>query len=120
MEVVQLAENVSFTIWGVGGGAKLCPLWRHYFSQAQGIVFIIGPADLSRFDKAKKELNDVELGPGTTSSSEVAIIFGFDSVDTGRILVQGTSALTGKGIGEALMELRSKIRTSNLAACISV
>ena len=43
--------------------------------------------------------------PGVASPSEVAIIFSFDSMDTERVLVRGTSALTGEGIGEALMEL---------------
>lgn len=127
VETVQLVENVSFTIWDVGGGAKIRPLWRHYFSQAQGIVFIIDAADSSRFNEAKKELNIVleaeELMqvpflilankqdfPGAASPSEVAKIFGFDNVDTRRVLVRGTSALTGEGIDEALTELSSKIQ----------
>ena len=33
-EHIQLTKNVSFVIWDVGGGAKIFPLWRHYFAGA--------------------------------------------------------------------------------------
>jgi Arf/Sar family protein len=40
VEKVQY-KNVVFTVWDVGGQEKLRPLWRHYFSNTDGLVRII-------------------------------------------------------------------------------
>lgn len=37
VEKVQY-KNVMFTVWDVGGQEKLRPLWRHYFSNTDGLV----------------------------------------------------------------------------------
>ncbi|CAM8940707.1 unnamed protein product [Rhodiola kirilowii] len=34
-------KNISFTIWDVGGQDKIRPLWRHYFQNTQGLIFVV-------------------------------------------------------------------------------
>ena len=33
-------KNISFTVWDVGGQDKIRPLWRHYFQNTQGPLFM--------------------------------------------------------------------------------
>ena len=34
-------KNISFTVWDVGGQDKIRPLWRYYFQNTQGIIFVV-------------------------------------------------------------------------------
>ena len=34
-------KNISFTVWDVGGQDKIRPLWRHYYQNTQGIIFVV-------------------------------------------------------------------------------
>ena len=38
------------------GQDKIRPLWRHYFSGTQGLIFVIDSSDFTRIDEAKNEL----------------------------------------------------------------
>ena len=50
-------KNISFTVWDVGGQDKIRPLWRHYFQNTQGLIFVIDSNDRERVNEAKDELN---------------------------------------------------------------
>ncbi|MCJ1334831.1 ADP-ribosylation factor, Arf Arf6 [Bachmanniomyces sp. S44760] len=54
-------KNVKFNVWDVGGQDKIRPLWRHYFSGTQGLIFVIDSNDRSRIDEAKAELHRIIL-----------------------------------------------------------
>jgi len=43
-------KNISFTVWDVGGQDKIRPLWRHYYQNTQGIIFVIDSNDRDRID----------------------------------------------------------------------
>lgn len=127
-ETVQLTKNASFTIWDVGGGSRIYPLWRYYFTGAQGVVYIVDASDSSRFSEAKHwldmlldsdELVDVPILllankqdlPHAVLPSEVAVAMGLDGrVDGGRVRVRGTSTATWDGVQEAMMELHEMIQ----------
>lgn len=76
-------KNISFTVWDVGGQDKVrqrsgavlllvyppptpspCapaplqirPLWRHYFQNTQGLIFVVDSNDRDRIGEAKEEL----------------------------------------------------------------
>ena len=34
-------KNISFTVWDVGGQDKIRPLWRHYYQNTQGLIFVV-------------------------------------------------------------------------------
>ncbi|XP_054751812.1 ADP-ribosylation factor 4-like [Lytechinus pictus] len=50
-------KNINFTVWDVGGQDKIRPLWRHYFQNTQGLIFVVDSNDRERMDDAKEELS---------------------------------------------------------------
>ncbi|CAN6450998.1 unnamed protein product [Victoria cruziana] len=50
-------KNVSFTVWDVGGQDKIRPLWRHYFQNTQGLIFVVDSNDKDRIVEARDELH---------------------------------------------------------------
>ncbi|KAI5279405.1 hypothetical protein KEM54_004179, partial [Ascosphaera aggregata] len=49
-------RNIQFTVWDVGGQDKIRPLWRHYFQNTQGIIFVVDSNDRDRVTEAREEL----------------------------------------------------------------
>ena len=43
-------------MWDVGGQDKIRPLWRHYFQNTQGIIFVVDSNDRDRVVEAREEL----------------------------------------------------------------
>lgn len=56
MESVQY-KSTSFTVWDVGGQDRIRPLWRHYFNNTQGIIFVVDSNDRERIGTARDELS---------------------------------------------------------------
>lgn len=58
-------KNVRFSVWDVGGQDKIRPLWRHYFTGTQALIFVVDSSDRERVEEARKELhmivNDREM-----------------------------------------------------------
>lgn len=58
-------KNIKFSMWDVGGQDKIRPLWRHYYTGTQGLIFVIDSADRERIDEARTEflriVNDREM-----------------------------------------------------------
>ena len=52
-------KNISFTIWDVGGQDKIRPLWRYYFQNTQGIIFVVDSNDRDRIAEAREELQQM-------------------------------------------------------------
>ena len=52
-------KNVKFNVWDVGGQDKIRPLWRHYYTGTQGLVFVVASQDRERIDEAKQELHRI-------------------------------------------------------------
>ncbi|KAJ2376159.1 Arf GTPase arf1, partial [Coemansia sp. RSA 2603] len=55
VETVEYS-NISFTVWDVGGQDKIRPLWRHYYQNTQGIIYVIDSNDRDRISEAREEL----------------------------------------------------------------
>uniref|UniRef100_A0A3B4A4S9 ADP-ribosylation factor n=2 Tax=Periophthalmus magnuspinnatus TaxID=409849 RepID=A0A3B4A4S9_9GOBI len=49
-------KNICFTVWDVGGQDKIRPLWRHYFQNTQGLIFVVDSNDRERIAEAEEEL----------------------------------------------------------------
>lgn len=56
MEKVQY-KNVHFTVWDVGGQEKLRPLWRYYFQNTDGLIYVVDSRDRDRIDQAAREFH---------------------------------------------------------------
>ena len=44
-------------MWDVGGQDKIRPLWRHYYQNTQGLIFVVDSNDRDRVDNARDELH---------------------------------------------------------------
>lgn len=43
-------KNISFNVWDVGGQDKIRRLWRHYFHDTNGLIFVIDSNDKERLE----------------------------------------------------------------------
>ena len=49
-------KNISFTVWDVGGQDKIRPLWRHYYQNTQGLIFVVDSNDRCFFSQRERVL----------------------------------------------------------------
>lgn len=57
---MPLAKIFAFLfLQDVGGQDKIRPLWRHYYTGTQGLIFVVDCADRDRIDEAKQELHRI-------------------------------------------------------------
>ncbi|XP_078163484.1 uncharacterized protein LOC144558517 [Carex rostrata] len=118
VEKVQY-KNVIFTVWDVGGQEKLRPLWRHYFSNTDGLIYVVDSLDRERIGKAKAEFQTIVNDPlmlnsvilvfankqdmkGAMTPAEVSEGLGVYNLRNRTWHVQGTCALKGDGLYEGL------------------
>ncbi|CAF1887229.1 unnamed protein product [Brassica oleracea] len=48
-------KSVMITVWDVDGHEKLKPLWRHYFNNTDGLIYVVDYLNRERIGKAKQE-----------------------------------------------------------------
>ncbi|KAI8845475.1 ADP-ribosylation factor family-domain-containing protein [Chytridium lagenaria] len=56
-------KNIVFQMWDCGGQDSIRPLWRHYFKNSNGLVFVVDSTDKSRLDEAGNELRRILESP---------------------------------------------------------
>jgi small GTP-binding protein len=112
-------KGLNFTVWDVGGQDKIRVLWKHYYQNTDGLIFVVDSNDKDRVDDAaeelKKMLAEEELKDcvllvmankqdlkDAYSPNEVTDKLGLSQIKGRQWLVQGTSATTGQGLKEGL------------------
>jgi len=122
-------KNISFTVWDVGGQDKIRPLWRHYFQNTQGLIFVIDSNDKDRISDgrdelmrmlAEDELRDAALLvfvnkqdlPNAMNAAVVTEKLGLTSLTNREWYVQATCATTGDGLYEGLDWLSNKLKNT--------
>ena len=50
-------KSLNMTMWDIGGQEKIRPLWRHYYDNVDGVIFILDSNDCGRIEEVKKELH---------------------------------------------------------------
>ncbi|CAN8099436.1 unnamed protein product [Discula destructiva] len=120
-------KNISFTVWDVGGQDKIRPLWRHYFQNTQGIIFVVDSNDRDRVIEAREELqrmlNEDELRdaallvfankqdlPNAMNAAEITDKLGLHSLRSRQWYIQSTCATSGDGLYEGLEWLSSAVK----------
>ncbi|KAK9336717.1 ADP-ribosylation factor family-domain-containing protein [Lipomyces starkeyi] len=120
-------KNISFTVWDVGGQDKIRPLWRHYFQNTQGIIFVVDSNDRERMSEAREELqrmlNEDELRdalllvfankqdlPNAMNAAEITEKLGLHSLRQRAWYIQATCATSGDGLYEGLEWLSTNLR----------
>merc|ERR1712188_219030 len=119
-------KNIAFTVWDVGGQDKIRPLWRHYYTNTEGIIFVVDSNDRDRVDDAREELNrmlsEEELKdaiilvyankqdlPHAMPAAEVADKLALHKLRSRTWYIQATCATTGDGMYEGLDWLSNTI-----------
>lgn len=111
----------------MGGQDRIRALWRHYYANSQGIIFVVDANDRERISLAREELSmmlsEAELSQaallvyankqdskGSMLAAEVAEALGLYKETGRKWYVQGTCALTGDGLVEGLSWLHKAIK----------
>ena len=112
-------KNISFTVWDVGGQDKIRPLWRHYYQNTQGVIFVVDSNDRDRLSQAKDELHGLldqfELRdavvlvyankqdlPNAAPAAQLAEALQLSSLRGRKWYIQACCATTGDGLYEGL------------------
>ena len=140
-------KNLSFTVWDVGGQDKvrllarvlhhrghrtssvphsaragrvqIRPLWKHYYSNTSGVIFVVDSNDRDRVGEARDELhrmlNADELRdsvllvfankqdlPNAMNAAEITDKLGLQSLRQRDWFIQSACATTGDGLYEGL------------------
>ncbi|XP_061578028.1 ADP-ribosylation factor 4-like [Cololabis saira] len=112
-------KNISFTVWDVGGQDKIRPLWRHYFQNTQGLIFVVDSNDRERVAESAEELSKMLLEdelkdavllvfankqdlPNALSVSELTDKLGLQALRNKTWHIESTCATQGTGLYEGL------------------
>ena len=52
-------KNVNITMWDLGGRDKMRPLFRHYFSNTQAVIYVLDSNDKERIEEASNEMHSI-------------------------------------------------------------
>merc|ERR1712107_381551 len=122
-------KNISFTVWDVGGQDKIRPLWRHYFQNTQGLIFVVDSNDRERIGEARDELmrmlaedelreavllifaNKHDL-PNAMNAAEITDKLGLHSLRNRNWYIQATCATSGDGLYEGLDWLSNQLKNA--------
>ena len=119
-------KNISFTVWDVGGQDKIRPLWRHYYQNTQGLIFVVDSNDKDRVGEAHDELhrmlsedelreaivlvfaNKQDL-PNAMNAAEITDKLGLHALKQRHWYIQAAIATSGEGLYEGLDWLQANI-----------
>jgi small GTP-binding protein len=119
-------KGFNMNVWDVGGQDRIRLLWRHYYHNTQGLIFVVDANDVGRIDEARDELSKLleeeELResillvyankqdlPNAMKPSEVGSRLRLNGMTNRAWQVQGTCATTGDGLYEGLDWLGAQI-----------
>merc|ERR1712126_464283 len=90
-------KNISFTVWDVGGQDKIRPLWRHYFQNTDGLIFVVA--------------NKQDL-PQAMNPAEITDKLGLHNMRNRNWYIQATWATNGDGLYEGLDWLSNQLKNA--------
>lgn len=119
-------KNICFTVWDVGGQDRIRPLWRHYFQNTQGLIFVVDSNDRERLSEAQDEMSKMlqedELRdaallvfankqdlPNAMNAAELTEKLGLMSLHNRKWFIQATCATQGHGLYEGLDWLSNEL-----------
>ncbi|KAL7112444.1 hypothetical protein ACP275_04G003800 [Erythranthe tilingii] len=118
-------KNISFNVWDAGSRERICSMWKHYFQNARGLIYVVDSNDRDRVEDAKDQLhmmlNQDELKEAVLlvfankqdisnamNADELTDKLGLNSIQR-RWHIQSTCATSGEGLYEGLDWLSNNI-----------
>lgn len=49
--------SLGITLWDIGGQRMMRPYWKHFYTDAHGVLFVVDSWDQKRLEEARKELH---------------------------------------------------------------
>ncbi|KYB29680.1 ADP ribosylation factor 4 isoform X1 [Tribolium castaneum] len=119
-------KNICFTVWDVGGQSKIRKLWRHYFQNTQGLIFVVDSNDRERIGEADTELQNMLMEdelrdavllvfankqdlPNAMTAAELTDKLNLNQLHNRRWYIQATCATQGDGLYEGLDWLSNEL-----------
>ncbi|XP_952472.1 adp-ribosylation factor, putative [Theileria annulata] len=120
-------RNLSLNVWDVGGQDKIRPLWKHYYTNSQAVIFVVDCNDRERIPDAKDELhkmmNEDELRgavlliyankqdlPNAISPTELSSLLSLEHFRDRKWYIQASCATAGTGLYEGMDWLTSELK----------
>lgn len=134
IEEVKYSDGIQFTSWDLGGADRIDSLWRHYYLDMKGIVFVLdsNENDDDRWEQTRywlqkllsEELlcgapvlifaNKQDL-PNAISITDITDKMRLHTITGRQWYIQGCSATTGDGLYEGMDWLKDVLRNSSTA-----
>ncbi|KAF9350780.1 hypothetical protein BGX34_001000 [Mortierella sp. NVP85] len=122
--------NFTMTIWDVCGGGVIPNLWRHYFEQSTGLIFVVDSNDADRISEVRDHLmramNEDDLRgvpllvlankqdmPSSMTVADVRDALGLQTLRERKWHIQGTNALNGDGLEEGMDWFITQLTNNN-------
>ncbi|KAI6661391.1 ADP-ribosylation factor 1 [Oopsacas minuta] len=120
-------RKLSCRLWDVGGKRQIRTLWKHYYQGTDALIYVVDSTDSDRFADAGEEIKRI-LSHQEMRGVPVLVIankqdlktslkptdvkrkLDLNGIEGNSILVQGTSAVTGKGVKQGLKHIHKMIR----------
>lgn len=119
-------KNLKMTIWDVGGQTTLRSLWRHYYDNADALIYLVDSTDKERIETCKESLygviNDSDMmgvpvlvlankqDAAQMTVSEIMSKLELDTLKGREWKIQGCCAVTGDGLFEGLDWLNATLK----------
>lgn len=117
-------KSLKFNVWDIGGQHRVRALWKHYFQNTSGIIYVVDSNDTSRIGEAAEELQNLlqedQLAkvpvlvfankqdmPNAMDITDMTEKLGLSKCKDRKWLVQPTQAIRGDGLYEGLDWLSS-------------
>ncbi|XP_026857925.1 ADP-ribosylation factor 4-like isoform X2 [Electrophorus electricus] len=126
LKLGEIVTTIPTLVWDVGGQDIIRRLWKHYYPNTQGLIYVVDSSDCDRIEQASSELQnmleEVELKdavllvlankqdlPKAMPVQEMTERLGLRTM-TGRTwYIQSTCAINGTGLYEGLDWLSEEV-----------
>ncbi|EFA84311.1 potential ADP-ribosylation factor [Heterostelium album PN500] len=123
-----VCNNISLTVWDVGGGDKIRELWGQYLVESSAVIFVVNATDHERINEVREGISRVfsieessagvcllillnkQDQPNAMNSSELTESLKLNDLKDRKWHIQPTTAITGAGILEGLEWLSKNLK----------
>ncbi|XP_075496161.1 ADP-ribosylation factor-like [Primulina tabacum] len=134
VEEVQY-RDITFTMLDMGGRDRMRPIWRHFFYNTSGLIYVVDSADRESIGWAKENFQAIISHPyminavilvfankqdieGAMTPTEVCEGLGLYDIKDRKWHIQATCAIKGEGLYEGLAWLACKLQDNKAATKI--